>query len=58
MVGEQGVILGINKYPTRRCWGGRSILASLSNSTQPFSTIRPRSGVMIPAMHLRVMLLP
>lgn len=47
-----------NRYPTRRCRGVRSMCFSLSNSTRSPSTMRPRSGVTMPAMHLRVMLLP
>ena len=31
---------------------------SLSNRVSPSRTMRPRSGCSIPAMHLRVMLLP
>ena len=40
------------------CCGVRSVLFSLSKSTRPLSTILPRSGVMMPAMHLSVTLLP
>ena len=46
------------RYPTRRCWGGRSIFFSLSKRTRSPSTMRPRSGVMMPAMHFKVTLLP
>ena len=41
-----------------RFCGGRLMRFSESKSTLPFNTIRPSSGVSIPAIHLSVMLLP